>query len=85
MWEDGQVAAIVTEQGVTLPDWDVPQLRVDAVPDGPPMLDSAGGPTDAAYVIFTSGSTGRPKGIEVAQHKVLNVLMSMQQRPGLAE
>ncbi len=39
---------------------------------------------DLAYVIYTSGSTGRPKGVQVPHGAVVNFLLSMQQRPGLA-
>jgi amino acid adenylation domain-containing protein len=39
---------------------------------------------DLAYVIFTSGSTGRPKGVEVQHRAVVNFLLSMKEKPGLA-
>ena len=42
-----------------------------AVPDGP------------AYVIYTSGSTGRPKGVVVPHRAVVNLLLSVQQTPGM--
>ncbi|MEP7246628.1 MAG: amino acid adenylation domain-containing protein, partial [Gammaproteobacteria bacterium] len=38
-----------------------------------------------AYVIYTSGSTGKPKGVMVEHRGVVNILLSMQQRPGIAE
>ena len=37
---------------------------------------------DAAYVIHTSGSTGRPKGVEVSHRALVNLLLSMLERPG---
>jgi amino acid adenylation domain-containing protein len=40
-------------------------------------------PENLAYVIYTSGSTGRPKGVQIIHEALTNVLMSMQQRPGL--
>ena len=87
MWEDGAVAAIVTESAVAslLPSFDAPRVLLDRM-DGVPANDAAvqTSADAAAYVIFTSGSTGRPKGIEVTQRNVLNFLTSMQQRPGLA-
>ena len=36
-----------------------------------------------AYMIYTSGSTGRPKGVEIKHSAVVNMLASMQRRPGL--
>ena len=39
---------------------------------------------DAAYVIHTYGSTGRPKGVEVSHRALVNLLLSMQQKPGFA-
>ncbi|MBZ5622001.1 MAG: amino acid adenylation domain-containing protein [Acidobacteriia bacterium] len=42
-------------------------------------------PESLAYVVFTSGSTGQPKGVCVAHRALVNLLSSMQRRPGLAE
>ena len=39
-------------------------------------------PEDAAYVIHTSGSTGRPKGVEISHRALVNLLVSMCERPG---
>jgi amino acid adenylation domain-containing protein len=43
------------------------------------------GPESLAYVLYTSGSTGRPKGVEIRHRAVVNFLLSMARRPGLAE
>jgi amino acid adenylation domain-containing protein len=37
-----------------------------------------------AYVIYTSGSTGRPKGVRIPHRAVVNLLLSMSSRIGLA-
>lgn len=63
------------------------------VPAGPllPMNTAARefpvrhGAEDLAYVMYTSGTTGKPKGVEIKQNAVVNVLLSMQQKPGMGE
>lgn len=64
----------------------------------PSAVDGEDGPTPAAtlttpacdpasepaYLIYTSGSTGRPKGVVLSHHSVVNFLMTMRERPGLA-
>lgn len=37
-----------------------------------------------AYIIYTSGSTGNPKGVEIGHTSLLNFLLSIQQKPGIA-
>ena len=38
---------------------------------------------DLIYVLYTSGTTGRPKGVQIRHQNVMNLLLSMQQQPGL--
>ncbi|MES2826911.1 MAG: amino acid adenylation domain-containing protein [Bacteroidota bacterium] len=40
---------------------------------------------DLLYILYTSGSTGKPKGVKVTHHNVVNLLLSMQQHPGISE
>ncbi len=47
-------------------------------------LARASSPDRLAYVLYTSGSTGRPKGVEITHGAVVNFLLSMRDRPGLA-
>ncbi len=42
------------------------------------------GTDSLAYLIYTSGSTGRPKGVMVSHRAIVNRLLWMQQRYGLA-
>ncbi len=38
---------------------------------------------DTAYIIYTSGSTGNPKGVEIGHASLLNLLLSISQKPGV--
>ena len=51
----------------------------------PISLDDIQEPDDLAYVIYTSGSTGKPKGVEITQLSLVNLLLAMISRPGLAQ
>ena len=51
--------------------------------DPAPVSGRGCSPDDLAYVIYTSGSTGEPKGVEIGHRAVVNMLASMQRRPGL--
>jgi amino acid adenylation domain-containing protein len=42
-------------------------------------------PSATAYMLFTSGSTGRPKGVPISHGALANFLLSMEERPGIAE
>ena len=37
-----------------------------------------------AYVLYTSGSTGTPKGVRILQRNLVNCLLGLRERPGLA-
>ena len=50
-----------------------------------PADEQSATPENIAYVIYTSGSTGKPKGVQVPHRSVMNLLSSVQKRPGLTE
>src|SRR5579863_4587964 len=41
-------------------------------------------PEHLAYLIYTSGSTGRPKGVMIPRRALVNCLLSMSRKPGIA-
>ncbi len=43
-----------------------------------------GSSKDLTYIIYTSGSTGKPKGVEIMNQSVVNLLVSMQESPGIS-
>ena len=46
-----------------------------------PAVPSSG--EDMVYVLYTSGTTGRPKGVQTRHKGIVNVLLSVQKKPGL--
>jgi amino acid adenylation domain-containing protein len=51
---------------------------------GDDLGDSGVRPDNLAYVIYTSGSTGKPKGVQISHRAIVNLLLSMCQKPGLS-
>lgn len=90
--DDADLALLITQTSVTLPREQPPRLQLDvdsslisatsADPLEPDFLCDPR-PEDPAYVIYTSGSTGKPKGVAVPHRAVVNLLASMERRPGL--
>ena len=74
-----------------LQSWSGPALKLDNggtllnadKPDGSPSLPTVSS-GDLAYIIYTSGSTGRPKGVRLSQQNLVNFLLGMADKPGMA-
>ncbi len=94
MVDDAGLAAVVSKVALLgtidydrastlLLDADLDQQAWD---DGAALAMDDGGatPESPAYVIYTSGSTGKPKGVVVPHRALVNLLCSMEQRPGLS-
>jgi amino acid adenylation domain-containing protein len=57
-------------------DWHpIASEKTDALPDS---FSSH----NLAYVLYTSGSTGEPKGVQIEHRSLVNLLASMQKKPG---
>ncbi|WP_353947384.1 amino acid adenylation domain-containing protein (plasmid) [Streptomyces sp. HUAS MG91] len=71
----------------TLPEHDAPDVLLDTLDlsdaDGP-ALESPVHAQQLAYVMYTSGSTGRPKGVAITHANVVNGVLRLADRVGLA-
>ncbi len=94
MLETAQAGCLVTTGalGPAVPSQQVPVVVIDATETSEAIgrlsaenLPQTAGPGNLAYLLFTSGSTGLPKGVEIEHRSLTNFLLSMHQRPGLAE
>ena len=74
----GGIAFHISSRKVVRLDADWPADRRESVGRSPRAK-----PEQLAYVIYTSGSTGKPKGVEITHRALVNLLASMQRRPGL--
>jgi amino acid adenylation domain-containing protein len=92
MLEDAQVKVLLTQEHLkaSLPnssahvvcldsDWET--IGTQAVDAQAPA--TAVTPENLAYIIYTSGSTGKPKGVQIQHRNAVNLLSSVQQKPGL--
>jgi amino acid adenylation domain-containing protein len=91
MLGDAQPAVVITSEsllsefsGQTVPLLVLDRERASLEGENAENLPSRAKGTDLAYVIYTSGSTGVPKGVEISHAALLNFLLSMRERPGLA-
>jgi amino acid adenylation domain-containing protein len=92
MVSDAEIGLLLTHTSLegTLPIHEVRKIFIDAdwasivresVENPAPLVV----PTDLAYVIYTSGSTGKPKGVKINHAAVVNFLLSMIEKPGIAQ
>ncbi|MFI6744033.1 amino acid adenylation domain-containing protein [Nonomuraea sp. NPDC050451] len=79
-------ACVVTDPTIGFRAQDVPTVQVEQARHGTYATDGPArvSPENLAYVIYTSGSTGRPKGVMVPHQGIVNRLLWMQHRYGLA-
>jgi alanine racemase len=88
--DDAQVAILLTQESLreNMPehqaqvvcldqDWQDISQQSDA------NLEQTIDPDQLIYLIYTSGSTGKPKGVQIRQGSLVNLLLSMQQEPGM--
>lgn len=90
MLHDSRASVVLTQQALraTVPQSDAAVVCIDDGGEaafGGENLDLPSHSASAAYVIYTSGSTGTPKGVAVPTAALANLLLSMQQTPGLRE
>ncbi|MCI3198125.1 AMP-binding protein, partial [Bacillus sp. HU-1818] len=84
MLKDSGASLMLTQSGLTVPDFSGGTLEVDmvALVDGDtsevPAGTSDGG--SLAYLIYTSGSTGQPKGVAVEHRQAVSFLTGMQRQ-----
>lgn len=88
IFEDSDSAAVISDrqnEGLLPPN--NPSVHF-VVEDKPSQLEAQTlpewNPDDLAYLIFTSGSTGRPKGVPITRAAMMNFLLAMADKPGIA-
>ena len=92
MLEDAQVSLVLTQPHL-LASFPKSKAEIFCLEDDGRHLSTFANrnpyvPTCAAspaYIIYTSGSTGTPKGVAVSGAALANLLLSMREKPGLAE
>ncbi|NJL51699.1 MAG: amino acid adenylation domain-containing protein [Hydrococcus sp. SU_1_0] len=87
--QDAQVKVLVTQKSLAsrLPDHTATVVCLDGdretIASSQVAVAVEVKPDNLAYVIYTSGSTGKPKGVLIPHRNAVNLLNSIQQKPGL--
>ncbi|MFF6835879.1 amino acid adenylation domain-containing protein [Streptomyces sp. NPDC012438] len=86
--EEARPSLVLTHSATAgaLPEHDAPDLLLDALDpsrDVPPP-DRTAHPGQLAYVMYTSGSTGKPKGVAITHANVVNGVLRLAPRVGMA-
>ncbi len=92
MMEDAGITLLITETCL-LKDLARPELKTICLDDDWEAIEQSASdnpelvlsPSNLAYTIYTSGSTGKPKGVMIEHRSVVNLLLSMQEKPGFDE
>jgi amino acid adenylation domain-containing protein/thioester reductase-like protein len=90
MLEDSQLGIILTQESLKdklpphkaqLVSLDLDQEAIAKYSTDNPQTQVT--PDNLCYILYTSGSTGNPKGVQINHRSVVNLLLSMEQEPGL--
>ncbi|MEU1056791.1 amino acid adenylation domain-containing protein, partial [Streptomyces sp. NPDC005876] len=75
-----------TATATALPPHDAPDLLLDTLDRAPDAPDTVRPPHagQTAYVMYTSGSTGKPKGVAITHANVVNGVLRLAPRVGMA-
>jgi amino acid adenylation domain-containing protein len=92
MIQDSELRCLITQESLNQDLRDYVDKIINIDRDWPVIsqescetASSSVSPENLAYVIYTSGSTGKPKGVQVCHRALVNLLTSMQSRPGITQ
>jgi amino acid adenylation domain-containing protein len=91
MMADSEISLLLTHSSKrgTLPETSVRVVLLDQADQAisnsqATNLVSPSKPEHLAYLIYTSGSTGKPKGVMIPRRALVNFLLSVAEKPGMA-
>ncbi|MBK1896211.1 non-ribosomal peptide synthetase [Chryseobacterium paridis] len=82
--QDSKAQLLISEEDISLSLTDIETIFVsDIVNKNLSNKEVYITSKDTAYIIYTSGSTGNPKGVEIGHASLLNLLESINEKPGI--